>query len=222
MNNKGISLLTKALFKICAKSYKEHTFVEKEVECFVTKYKGCQVVAFRGTEASKFFSGGGWRDVIRDIRSIPWKDKRVGWSHAGFLKGARAVVDKHLVKSLDRNIPIYVTGHSLGGALAINASALLHAEGFIIKKVVTFGSPRTFTKDTVKLFRKTYIEVDQYSNLGDPIPDVPFRFFGYRHINEIHTKRRRKGYSILRNHMIPHYKEALYVQVRKKVKKESS
>ena len=203
--------LAKELFRITQDSYNKCTHRVKEVECYVHQTEEYQVVAFRGTEASLFFSGGGWRDIIRDLRVIPWHDKRVGWAHSGFLKGARGVVDTYLVKELDKNKPTYLTGHSLGGALAVVAAKLMHEEGFNVCGTRTFGAPRSLLKSSLESYKAADLDTVEYSNLGDPIPDIPFRFFKFRHINEVFTPRRRNGYSVMRNHMIPHYKESFDV-----------
>ena len=99
-------------------------------------------------------------------------------------------------------------GHSLGGALALNLAALLDSNGYDVAGVTTLGSPRTFTKGTAKDFKARGIPVVQYSNPGDPVPDVPMRWWGYRHVNEVFTDRLSDGYSISGNHMIEHYEEA--------------
>jgi len=193
------------LFKLASKSYHEVSCKVNEVECLVSTLDDIQVVAFRGTEGGDLISGGGVWDVLRDIRFIPWYDKRVGWSHAGFLKGARGVVDKGLYGMLDRDVPIDLTGHSLGGVLAINAAAILRAEGFNVRQVITFGAPRTLTAGSLKRYIKTGVHTIEYSNKGDPIPDFPSRWWGYRHVNEQYTSHKVNGYSIANNHLLEHY-----------------
>lgn len=189
------------------KSYEDHNIKVAEVECLVDNHDMYQVVIPRGTEFSGFFDEGGWRDVIRDLRTIPWRSKTIGgWSHAGFYKGARGIVEKGLFGLLRKDVPTLFMGHSLGGALALNAAALLHKQGFNVAGVLTFGVPRTFTKGTAKKIKKMF-PVWEFSNPGDPVPDVPFRFWRYRHINEIYTDRERDGYSISNNHMMEHYAE---------------
>lgn len=188
-----------------AESYFKHTGRVNEVEYLISEVDGRQIVAFRGTEVDKFLSGGGWVDLIRDLRAFPWFDRRVGWSHAGFLKGARLVVERQLQYKLDRTKPVTLTGHSLGGALAMNAAALLKSKGFIVTDVTTFGAPRTFMRGTARNFR---IPTTNYSNPGDPVPDMPFRWWGYRHVNEVPTIRPARGYSILTNHLVSCYQEA--------------
>lgn len=195
--------------KIIEDGTRDHTFRVNEVEGLFRQYGGTQVVAFRGTEFDKFFSGWGWRDVLRDLRAIPWYDKRVGWSHAGFLKGARGAVDRGLFGFLRKSEPVVLLGHSLGGALAINAAAMLKNTGFNVESVTTFGAPRTLTKSARKKYIKLRIPTSQYTNRGDPIPDIPCRWWGYRHVNEVKTGRPPNGYSILRNHMLAHYREAI-------------
>lgn len=193
-----------------AKSYKTYTHKVAEVECNLSIIDNIQVVSFRGTEASGLISEGGWRDVIRDLRTFPWYDRRVGWSHAGFLKGAQGIVDKALFGALRRELPIVIDGHSLGGSLGINAAAILNAEGFNVTQVVTFGAPRTLLKSSAKRLAKSGISIIEYSNPGDPIPDMPFRWWGYRHVNEVHTSRPAQGYSIAKNHMLEHYSKLQY------------
>lgn len=100
---------------LCAlveQAYERQTGVIHEVEYHLLQFARFQVLIFRGTEGGKFLSGSGWRDVIRDIRILPWYDKRCGWCHAGFLKGARGVVSRLQLKDK----PIILSGHSLGAA----------------------------------------------------------------------------------------------------------
>jgi hypothetical protein len=197
--------------------YEKHTIRVSEVECLVVEVDGVQCVIPRGTEASKFFSGGGWRDVLRDMRFYVWKDHRVGWSHAGFVKGARGIVDRGLFGLLDRSKPIALYGHSLGGAVAINAAKMLHWHGFDVIEVVTVGAPRTLTKSSAKSFKLTGIQITEYSNDGDPIPRLPPRgmIFRYVHINEIMTNWKCDHNSIKvitrikENHSLTSYIEAL-------------
>lgn len=196
------------LLEFCIKSYDHASIRINEVEALVEVHDGVQYVAFRGTETDKMIKGGGWRDVWRDLRAIPWKDERIGWSHAGFMKGARVIVDNFLIYSLDNDKPVVVTGHSLGGGLAINAAALLHAEGYKINSVVTFGSPRTMLKDDAEKWRKI-LNTTQYSNDGDPVCDVPFRFWGYRHLNEVMTDREAVGWGSDDNHALKYYREGI-------------
>ncbi len=198
------------LLKLSATSYDELSCKIDDNECLVTYIADYQIVAFRGTEASKLISGSGWRDVLRDIRLCPWYDKRVGWSHSGFLKGARALVDHGLQGFLRKDKPIILTGHSLGGVLAINSAMMLHAMGFKIEAVVTFGAPRTLLRGAVRRFIESGIPISEYSNPGDPVPDHPFRLWGYRHVNEIMTDRKHESFFI-NNHLIDRYLEAFDV-----------
>ena len=198
------------LLKLSAASYDQLSCKIGETECLVTYIDDFQIVAFRGTEVSKLISGSGWRDVLRDIRLMPWYDKRVGWSHSGFLKGAQDMVDHGLHGFLRTEKPTILTGHSLGGVLAINSAMLLHAMGFKVDSVVTFGAPRTFLRGSVRRFKETGISILEYSNPGDPVPGHPFRIWGYRHVNEVMTDRKREAFSI-NNHLIDRYEEAFGV-----------
>lgn len=166
-------------------AYDIHTFRVGECECLVVENDGCFWVAFRGTEGSSLIKERGFWDCIRDIRIWPWPSRRLrGRSHAGFYKGARGLVDRGLFGYLRRGVPIYLTGHSLGGALALNAGALLHYHGFQVEEVITFGSPRTFKKGLAEKV-KGWFTVRQFAHNNDPVTEAPLDWFGYSHVNEL-------------------------------------
>lgn len=187
-------------------SYRRKTVRINEVECLIEDRGKYWLIAPRGTEGSKLLSGNGWRDILRDIRAFPWHDKRVGWSHSGFLKGAQGLVDDCLKTLISPEKPLVLVGHSMGGAIALNAGAMLAAEGYEVALIVTFGSPRTFLKNTAKKFCDSMIPCVQYSNDGDPVTNVPWRWWHYRHAKEVLTGR--SGYG-LKHHSLMAYRETL-------------
>jgi hypothetical protein len=211
LENIGSQSAAALMLSQAAQSYTRHSCRVAEVECLVETVGGVQIISPRGTELRAFISGHGWRDVLRDLRLIPWYDKRVGWAHSGFLKGAQGLIDKGLYKLLTREKPIAISGHSLGGAIGLCVAAILYAEGFNVIGVINFGAPRCFLRGTVNRFKKTKIPVYEYSNPGDPVPNMPFRFWGFKHVNEVSTglKRSRLGF---KNHSLSKYCAAFIEQ----------
>jgi len=191
------------------RSVNELTIKINDIECLVVYAQGYQHVIPRPTEADGLISKEGWKDVLRDLRAMPWYSSRLhGWSHAGFLKGATKLVDHGLQGFLRKDVKTFFWGHSLGGSLSQNCAALLCDMGFTIGGVITLGAPRTFTRGTAKRVKRLGYPIWEFSNAGDPIPDVPLRIWGYRHMNEIKTDRKRDGYSIKKNHSLTFYREA--------------
>ncbi|WP_306423197.1 hypothetical protein [Desulforhabdus sp. TSK] len=73
------------------------------------------------------------------------KDNLGGEVHQGFLDELAAVQDQvvaELLKRGDRSLPVYVTGHSQGGAEAALATRALLAGGFNVVSTYTFAAPR--------------------------------------------------------------------------------
>lgn len=81
------------------------------------------VLAFRGTEGTKKL------DIRTDLLGIKHRMGRLGKVHTGFY-GALTIVWRDVIRrinAMETSKPIYITGHSLGGALAILTSTKLMA-----------------------------------------------------------------------------------------------
>jgi hypothetical protein len=195
------------------RSYSEFNVRVAEVECLAIDAHNYQVVAVAGTEADGLISKGGWVDVLRDARAFPWYDRRTGWGHAGFIKGAQGIVDGGLFGYLRKDRPTVLVGHSLGGAIAIDAGLMLHHMGFSVVQIMTFGSPRTLREGGVKRLAESGVQVDQWANPNDPVTKVPPRFWGYRHYKEIKTLRESPGPGIRENHLMTCYAEAFSIKL---------
>jgi hypothetical protein len=93
-----------------------------------------QVVAVRGTSNIE--------NAMVDIYLQLVVDKKTGVAlHHGFSVAARQVYAK-IKPFLKRDYKIDVTGHSLGGAVALILAMYLDADQFEIEQVTTFGQPK--------------------------------------------------------------------------------
>ncbi len=75
-----------------------------------------------------------------------------------------------------------VTGHSLGGALAVMGAKILTGAGFEVAAVYTFGQPRVWNaKGAANYNEKLGDRTFRFVNEGDPVPMVPGRLSGNVH-----------------------------------------
>ena len=129
------------------------------------------VVAFRGTEKKV-------ADWLTDADCKPEVDgqKKV---HRGFLKALtgnrdvsnRTVTDivKLALQSEDaQGLPVFITGHSLGGALALLTTVLVAPD--VNGACYTFGAPRVAN---CEYFRNLKTPVYRVVNSSDAVPRVP-------------------------------------------------
>jgi hypothetical protein len=86
-------------------------------------------LVFRGTDQL--------RDWLANVQALPRRWPRGGHVHRGFLRSLLRVWRPLRMHLAGRAAPLFVTGHSLGGALATLAGSALRA-----RAVYTFGSPR--------------------------------------------------------------------------------
>ena len=144
------------------------------------------VVSFRGTE--------NFQDWMTNLRYSmgpadslpPAANDSTARVHHGFRDAFRSVrgqVDRYL--SCAEGLPVFITGHSLGGALATLGAA--HLSGWGLAACYTFGAPRVGNKGFSSGLRTPFYRV---VNPGDPVPHVPTPLRGYRHAGDRRRLRR--------------------------------
>lgn len=154
---------------------------DKDTQLFIAHSGSAVVIAFRGTEKLKdWLTNAGF-----DFQNTP-----NGKVHKGFDNALNSVWNQivHTLKKVQQyGQPLWITGHSLGGALAVLAVArlVLDIDPDIYKSVhglYTFGQPRvgdrTFVKTLDDQIKPRYF---RFVNDNDIVPRVPIRLNQYQH-----------------------------------------
>lgn len=153
--------------------YKEFKFFQGVgTECMVAWNRKRSIVAFRGTEVK---SRSGLYEAFTDLNTIPTPFEEGGKVHRGFLNALDEVWPGddglgQFLKKLQEDAPrrpMWITGHSLGGALAsLCFTRIKTARGLYL-----FGSPRIGDEDYIKLTKDKSIWRVEHDL--DPVPLVP-------------------------------------------------
>jgi triacylglycerol lipase len=146
------------------------------------------VVAFRGTESPTAIDG--LKDWLltnaANLLMVP--EGRLGTDlaaagvgarfHQGFVNAIGAIWDPVFQaadaerKKSDR--PVWVTGHSLGGALAMLGAWLFNRKFVPVHQVYTYGGPMIGNDEAAKAFNKAFgNKIFRYVDTIDPIPKLP-------------------------------------------------
>jgi len=176
-------------------------------------------VAFRGTEQDRF------TDIITDLkvatcnfdveRSVGnFFDRGVPQVHSGFLQAYDSVKVRlmSIVSSIiklhpDEQWTLFVTGHSLGGALATlfaaDMSRKRYPDGVTPPHVTmyNFGSPRVGNAKFVDMYREAVQDSWRVFNKTDIVSSVP-RMGNYKHIGNAVAVSLENGLEVMGDHAI--------------------
>ena len=121
---------------------------KNEFSYSVKQDRGVTIISFRGTANAKNF--------LSDIDLRPWKDDELSeyyygigaehkdvYLHRGFRDAAFFTLED-IKKNYKLEKTVYLTGHSLGGAIAQIIGLWLNYDGYNIQ-IYTFGSPKVST-----------------------------------------------------------------------------
>tara|TARA_B100000809_G_scaffold233098_1_gene249547 strand:+ start:286 stop:900 length:615 start_codon:yes stop_codon:yes gene_type:complete len=126
----------------------------------VKQDSGISIIVFRGTNNVK--------NIISDIDMRPFKDDSLGgvYIHRGYRDAA-----VHILNDIDKEYKlektVYLTGHSLGGAIAQIVGLWLDQRGHYVQ-IYTFGSPKISTTFFGNIPEHYRVAFD-----NDPVPFFP-------------------------------------------------
>ena len=107
--------------------------------------------------------------VDMDIKMVI--DKQTGvFAHQGFLSGT-TLIFQDLKSKLDKKFSVSVSGHSLGGAIAVLLAMQLQSDGVIIDNVITFGQPKVTNLSGATKYQN--LNVTRFVQSKDLVPVVP-------------------------------------------------
>ena len=157
-------------------------------QAWVGENEASIVVAFRGSEGPTSLDG--FKDWLltnaRNFLVLP--EGRIGTDfaaagvgarfHRGFLEALEEIWEPLFasVEGLTRQDerPVWLTGHSLGGALALLCAWRMHQHFLPIHQVYTFGAPMIGNDATAKAYEKEFPgRIFRYVDRCDLVPKLP-------------------------------------------------
>lgn len=178
---------------------------------FVISNDNCSIIAFRGSSTSVDWI----HDFIAQQVEFPFV-KNIGATHKGFTEMyslLRASLFE-LIAELDHEKPLYITGHSLGGALATLAAIDIMCNSSMTNvSVYTFASPRVGDPIFAKHYNYIVPVHWRFQNKHDIVPHLPTLVYYSAQTEQsyfyLHVKgeviRKFKLSSVSANHLLQHY-----------------
>lgn len=142
----------------------------------VYEIDGVKTIALRGSEPAVFV------DWTTDLSFWPSQDSILGRCHRGFLNAANEVLNQ--LMTLVGEDKYYITGHSLGGALAAILGAKMAYHQRPPAHISTFGCPNITIDNNITDLLKN-VPGNRWRNGNDIVPKLPFFFKSYRGITQI-------------------------------------
>lgn len=162
-------------------------------QCYVLADDRKIIVVFRGTQVVKSEHVGSidrlhdtvkkvLKDLMTDakVKLVPWAGRSGGKVHRGFSESLNEMLPaiRERIGALIQEKPerqLWITGHSLGGALATLAADVLDG----VTGLHTFGSPQVGDATFAKHFK---VPGQRYRNHTDAVAWVPGSVIGYQHV----------------------------------------
>lgn len=153
------------------------TFNAKSSQGFVAKHQKIIVVSFRGTDQIV-----DWLDNTNFMQH----EISLGRVHKGFYFALQDIwqdMQKTIKKYRDNGQSLWITGHSLGGALASLAAIDLVEQDQPFNGTYTFGQPRCCDRKIARIMNvEAKSRLYRFHNQNDIIPRMPQRSMGYSHL----------------------------------------
>ena len=157
-----------------------HFFSGSSTQAFIAAKNDFIVLSFRGTEDIADW----FRNL--DIDLVPGP---VGHVHDGFQKALSEVwegnagMEKAVSDLRNNGQTVWITGHSLGGALAVLAAVKLNLKsGILANGLYTLGQPRVGNAEFIAAFNDSFGgRAFRFVNNNDIVTRVPPWIRGYRH-----------------------------------------
>lgn len=149
-------------------------FDKNSSQAFVASNRHTVIVCFRGTELSS------WTDIKADLKGWRVKHTNGGRVHAGFREALFQIHRDiyHYVEDERKGKTLWVTGHSLGAAMATIFASYVECDG-----LYTYGSPRVGNWKFAREVNKRLTNY-RFVNNNDIVPTVPWPFL-YRHTKHL-------------------------------------
>lgn len=163
-------------------------------QCYVVSDDHKIIIVFRGTQVVKSEHVGSidrlhdtvkkvLRDLMTDakVKLVPWTGRSGGLVHRGFSDSLKEMLlaIRERIGALNESRPgrqLWLTGHSLGGALATLAADCLDG----VTGLHTFGSPQVGNAVFAQHFKTPG---SRFRNHTDAVAWVPGTVLGYQHVN---------------------------------------
>ena len=189
---------------------------------FIIASDKANIIAFRGTQTQIEW----WRNLQASQKRYvdPQTKQQYGKVHQGYLKIVREKINATLieaVKQLDPNIPCYITGHSLGGAIATLSAIEIALRVSEIREQIqlyTYAAPRIGDRDFAQAHSQLVPNSYRIVNLSDSVPLVPpikiqnrFTTANYAHVGQKWSFTAQFG-DVLLNHVADTYRMAIESQ----------
>jgi len=150
----------------------------KSSQAMLVEHEDYLCMSFRGTNEI-----GDWLDNINVFAT----QVLFGKFHRGFWNSVEDIWEpihtRYSKLRLEKKRPLFITGHSLGGAMATVAVARFVHDDLPFSSVYTFGQPRVLERETARIFNaECKSRYFRFHNNNDIVTRVPARLMGYSHI----------------------------------------